>query len=112
MLPGRYSPRRHSHLAQLKTCPSLPTGAMVLSFADDGRGWRSLLGSRTSAFAPYRCMSNKLKYIFFTYDGSALAVAKKLVDEGNAVITAQIRNASELHNGMTEDRNSRNKRLS
>jgi hypothetical protein len=57
-------------------------------------------------------MSNKLKYIFFTYDGSALAVAKKLVDEGNAVITAQIRNASELHNGMTEDRDSRNKRLS
>ena len=57
-------------------------------------------------------MPKQLRYIFFTYDGSALAVAKKLVDEGNTVIVAQIQNASELHNGLTEDRTNRNKRLS
>ena len=57
-------------------------------------------------------MAGKLKYILFTYDGSALAVAKKLVDEGNSVIVAQIQNASELHNGTAEARDSRRKRLS
>ena len=40
---------------------------------------------------------NKLKYIWFSYDGSGFSVAKKLIDEGNTVIVAQIQNASELH---------------
>lgn len=56
-------------------------------------------------------MARKLKYILFTYDGSALALARKLIEEGNTVVVAQVRNASELHNGVGEERDSRTKRL-
>jgi hypothetical protein len=53
-----------------------------------------------------------MKYIFFTYDGSGLSIAKKLIDEGQTVIVAQIQNASELHSGKTEEAEDRKKRLS
>jgi len=53
-----------------------------------------------------------MKYIWFTYDGSGLSIAKKLIDEGQTVIVAQIQNASELHSGKTEEPEDRKKRLS
>lgn len=53
-------------------------------------------------------------YIWFTYDGCGLSVAKKLMDEGKTVIVAQIQDVKELHNPArnTEEPEKRKKRLS
>lgn len=40
----------------------------------------------------------KLKYIWFTHDGGGISIARKLIDEGNTVIIAQIQSIEELHN--------------
>lgn len=56
---------------------------------------------------------NKInKYIFFTYDGCSLSIARKLEEEGNTVIVAQIQDAKELHGDKKEDAEKKKKRLS
>jgi hypothetical protein len=53
-----------------------------------------------------------MKYILFTFDGSALSIAKKLTDEGNTVIVAQLQDVKELHcPGKTEEPEQKKKRL-
>ena len=52
-----------------------------------------------------------MKYIFFTWDGIGLPIAKKLQDEGNEVTVAQIQDVSELGFDDTEKPENRKKRL-
>ena len=56
---------------------------------------------------------NKIsKYIWFTYDGCGLSIAKKLQEEGNEVLVAQIQDASELGVDKTEKDEDKKLRLS
>ena len=47
-------------------------------------------------------MKTKLKYIWFTWDGCGLTIARKLLEEGNTVIVGQVQDKKEL--GLPNDR--------
>lgn len=53
-----------------------------------------------------------LNIIFFTFDGIGLSVAKKLIDEGNNVVVAEIRSKKELGEDDDEEAESKKRRLS
>jgi len=52
---------------------------------------------------------NTTKYIWFTFDGCGLHIAKKLKDEGNTVIVAQVQDVSEL--GFPKEEKPEDKKL-
>jgi hypothetical protein len=53
-----------------------------------------------------------LKYIFFTFEGLCLPIAKKLIDEGNEVTVAQVQDIKELDGEGEEEPEMRKRRLS
>ena len=54
----------------------------------------------------------KGKYIFFTFYHVCASVARKLIEEGNTVIYAEIQDISELKNNGKEDDDKKKERLS
>ena len=54
-------------------------------------------------------MNSITKYIWFTYDGCGLSIAKKLKEEGNEVLVAQIQDSSEL--GVDKEEKDEDKEL-
>lgn len=53
----------------------------------------------------------KLQFIWFTFDHVGTSIARKLIEEGNTLILAEIQDASELKNDKKEDAEKKKERL-